>query len=177
MKAFWLIVAATFAYSAHAAPGQLEASLLRCMSIAGQSERLACFESVTRGLGGELPGAPAVEPAAGVRIPVPVAAPPDPVAPAAVEAPAAATADFGQEHKPSERHLLESMTARVESVKRSGYGQLRVALDNGQVWGQVGTERYQLQVDDTVVIERASFNSFFLRKQGSTRKVRFTRLE
>jgi hypothetical protein len=43
------------------------------------------------------------------------------------------------------------------------------------VWAQQGSERYQLDKGEQIVIERGTFNSFFLRKQSSSRKVRFTR--
>ena len=120
------------------------------------------------------PSAPAAAPAAATAQPAPpIAAQPTP---RPEPPPVVSTADFGLEHRTSTHPSGETLSATLALVESGGYGQLRVTLDNGQVWEQVGSDRYQLKVGDAVVIERGRFNSFFLRKQSSDRKVRFTRL-
>ncbi len=132
----------------------LQAALRTCVAIESERDRLDCFDALARGTSDAVPVTRSPEPS------------PD-VAP---------TNDFGIEHRASSHPSGETLSATLAVVESGGYGQLRVTLDNGQVWEQVGSDRYQLKVGDQVVIERGRFNSFFLRKQSSDKKVRFTRL-
>jgi hypothetical protein len=174
--------------------GDLERSLRECLAVDTAAERLACFEGLARSLpdARSLSAEPtvAVDSSGVAEEPLPAndeAAASLPVEPADVtpsaqtEAPSpgsqAEQADFGREHKATVKRSGERMTATLVAVERAGYGQLRVTLDNGQVWEQVGTDRYTLASGERVVIERGTFNSFFLRRESSSRKVRFTRLQ
>ena len=98
-------------------------------------------------------------------------------APAPEKAPEAGSAsDFGREHWESSRQTPDSIRASVASVERGGYGKLVVTLDNGQVWQQKGSEKFQLREGEAVVIERGALNSFFLSKADGTRRLRVSRL-
>ncbi len=173
----------------------LAAALRTCSAIASEHDRLACFDTLARDAlnpgrvapsTGVTPDGPATSAPAPPSAPAAAAAPAAPTQPAPPIAtqptprpeppPVVSTADFGLEHRTSTHPSGETLSATLALVESGGYGQLRVTLDNGQVWEQVGTDRYQLKVGDAVVIERGRFNSFFLRKQSSDRKVRFTRL-
>lgn len=163
----------------------LAAALRVCSAIESAAERLACFDALARDTHNAAPVAASPAPV------VPTAAPAPPVPtvsttqtpsvatqppPAPAPPPVVSTADFGIEHRTSTHPAGETLSATLAVVEDGGYGQLRVTLDNGQIWEQVGSDRYQLKVGDQVVIERGRFNSFFLRKHASDRKVRFTRL-
>jgi hypothetical protein len=64
--------------------------------------------------------------------------------------------------KPVERSELESVTARVTSLREHPHGGVTVELDNGQSWEQLGNTDLQLDVGDTVKISRAALGSFSL---------------
>jgi hypothetical protein len=174
----------------------LGAALRTCSAIESERDRLDCFDALARdalhagrvappsslppaGPAASVPAPPSAPAAAGAAA-APTAPPAPPIAtqptPRPEPPPVVSTADFGLEHRTSIHPSGETLSATLALVESSGYGQLRVTLDNGQVWEQVGSDRYQLKVGDAVIIERGRFNSFFLRKQSSDRKVRFTRL-
>lgn len=85
--------------------------------------------------------------------------------------------DFGHEHWESTRETPDSIEATVVAVQTDTYGSLVLTLDNGQRWKQRGTERYRVDSGEKIIIQRGTMSSFFLRKAGGTRLVRFTRLQ
>ncbi len=146
-------------------------ALRHCTTIASEPDRLACFDALARDTLNTGTAIDAVVPATPPPIATQTTAP---AAPAPVVAP---PNDFGLEHRATTHPSGEELSATLAAVQRGGYGELRVTLDNGQVWEQVGTDRYQLEVGEQIRIERGRFHSFFLRKRSSDRKVRFTRLK
>jgi hypothetical protein len=141
-----------------------------CGPIPDPTLRLRCFDVLYD----------EIERAKGAVEPSTAAAPPQTAhsitTPEPVREPEVTDSDFGREHHAAVQRSGDRLEATLANVEHAGYGQLRVTLDNGQVWEQIGTERYVLADGDRVVIERGTFNSFFLRKASSSRKVRFTRL-
>lgn len=85
--------------------------------------------------------------------------------------------DFGLEHKEAAKENDNEITANVNGVKEAPYGELIIALDNGQQWRQIGSDRLTLDAGDTVIIERGMFNSFLLKKQGQNRSIRVKRTD
>ncbi|WP_105200361.1 hypothetical protein [Pseudoalteromonas sp. T1lg10] len=85
--------------------------------------------------------------------------------------------DFGLEHKQRNEENGDELVAKVSSIKEAPYGELIITLDNGQRWRQVGTESFRISKNDTVVISRAMFNSFLLKKQGSNKSIRVKRTD
>ncbi|MFY8275290.1 hypothetical protein AAEU32_14290 [Pseudoalteromonas sp. SSDWG2] len=85
--------------------------------------------------------------------------------------------DFGLEHKQIEENSADELVAKVTKVKEAPYGELIITLDNGQVWRQQGAESFILKSGDTVVISRAMFNSFLLKKQGLNKSIRVKRTD
>lgn len=76
-------------------------------------------------------------------------------------------ADFGTRGGPlDERHEargLRQISAVVTRIGHRPYGQLVVALDNGQVWLQrEPTDYFPLKAGDAVIIRRAALGSFLL---------------
>ena len=158
----------------------LEESIRHCRTLESEQARLACYDAV------ELAPRPADAAASRSVAPalVPSAAPTGtgtaaatPTAPASATAPEpGAASDFGREHWEASRQTPDSIRASVSSVARGGYGKLVVTLDNGQVWQQRGSEKFQLREGDAVVIERGALNSFFLSKVDGTSRLRVSRL-
>jgi hypothetical protein len=62
--------------------------------------------------------------------------------------------------KPLERVELNSVSARVTSVRQRPQGGVLVELDNGQLWQQLGNRDLLLEVGDNVTIARAVLGSF-----------------
>ena len=85
--------------------------------------------------------------------------------------------DFGIEHKQRNEENGDELVAKVSSVKEAPYGELIITLENGQRWRQVGTESFRVSKNDTVVISRAMFNSFLMKKQGTNKSIRVKRTD
>ncbi|WP_105253514.1 hypothetical protein [Pseudoalteromonas sp. T1lg75] len=87
--------------------------------------------------------------------------------------------EFGLEHKQKDDNdgNPDELVAKVSKVKEAPYGELIITLDNGQRWRQIGTDSFRISKNDTVVISRAMFNSFLLKKQGSNKSIRVKRTD
>jgi hypothetical protein len=94
-------------------------------------------------------------------------------------APGAATAvdDFGLEQEKAQQ-ALQSVTANVVGGFQGWSGETVFELDNGQVWEQAGSGRYEYSGEDrAVVIERGFLGSFSLKPEGLNRTVRVKRIK
>lgn len=155
-------------------------AFLRCMALQDDAERLACYdrlaqEVVELGLpGSRAPGPGAESPAAAAGMAAPAAAGGSPQPPAAQSTP---EEQFGLP-QPSSGREVSSITASVVGGFAGWGNGTRFELDNGQVWEQVGTERFAYSGRDRrVVIQRGLFGSFQLSPEGLNRRVRVRRVE
>lgn len=64
----------------------------------------------------------------------------------------------------------------VTDITNNG-NKLTITLENGQIWRQLDTKRFPLNVGDAVIIRSASFGSFKLAKESSSRSIRVKRLD
>ncbi|GGA64415.1 hypothetical protein GCM10011369_02210 [Neiella marina] len=71
---------------------------------------------------------------------------------------------------------LEAITGIVTAVSKDAYGKLTLGLDNEQRW-KLQSKGPRISKGDTVIIERGTLGSFYLRKEGSSRTSRAKRLE
>jgi hypothetical protein len=143
--------------------------LRACVTISDDSKRLSCFDEVmSKTLSGtDLDTTGAVAPASAEAEP-------------GVSTETATTAGdevFGKEHWIENNDKLTSIESRVEGVAKSAQGHLVVTLANGQIWKQRNVKSFQIREGDTVVIERGSFNSFFLKVSDGSRMERFYRVQ
>lgn len=159
-------------------PGATTRGFIKCLELSDPAERLACYDRMAVAaveLGLTLPGAgsaPAPAAAAGATAPSPAASP----APART-ADADAMEDFGLEQEKAQQ-ALEAVTANVVGGFQGWTGDTVFQLDNGQVWQQAGSGRYEYSGEDRpVVIERGFLNSFSLKPRGLNRTVRVKRIE
>ena len=150
---------------------------LACAAITGANERLACYDELARSrlqLGSG--GTPAVgseraaaAPAAAAGAPPPSAATTAPAisavatTAAATSAGGSATQSFGLvKRAPPEREQgPKQIEALVQKVEVDRYGNVRVSLDNGQVWDFAEADAIVLP-REAVTIRRAALGSFLL---------------
>ncbi|MCF2828402.1 hypothetical protein KIJ96_09820 [Pseudoalteromonas piscicida] len=84
---------------------------------------------------------------------------------------------FGLEHKvKAASEEIEEITAKLVKTSTQGRNKMVFTLDNGQVWRQVSSETFFANEGDTLIIERASFGSFLMKKAGSNRTTRVKRV-
>ena len=158
----------------HAAddPGETTRGFIKCLELADPAERLACYDRMAVAaveLGLTLPGAAGTAPGAAVA----------PSAAATTREARGATAveDFGLEQEKAQQ-ALESVTANVVGGFQGWTGDTVFELDNGQVWQQAGSGRYEYTGQDrAVVIERGFLGSFSLKPEGLNRTVRVKRIK
>lgn len=86
----------------------------------------------------------------------------------------AANTEFGLEHKDITGDS-EELVSVIAAVKKAPRGELIITLDNGQVWRQLGTDRFRVKEGFTVIISRGIFNSFLLKIQGKNKSIRVKR--
>ncbi|MEZ7206097.1 hypothetical protein [Pseudoalteromonas sp. DY56-GL79] len=84
---------------------------------------------------------------------------------------------FGLEHKvKAVSEEIEEITAKLVKTTTQGRNKMVFTLDNGQVWRQISSETFFANEGDTLIIERASFGSFLMKKAGSNRTTRVKRV-
>jgi hypothetical protein len=172
------LIAAALALAAclplHAAddPGTTTRGFIKCLELSDPAERLACYDRMAVAaveLGLTLPGAGSTAPAVAV-VASPAATSPAPGAATAVD-------DFGLEQEKAQQ-ALQSVTANVVGGFQGWSGETVFELDNGQVWEQAGSGRYEYSGEDrAVVIERGFLGSFSLKPEGLNRTVRVKRIK
>jgi hypothetical protein len=173
-------------FASQTALAQLEV-LQRCAAIAADNDRLACFDALAE----TLLSVPAATPEAGLSEVLPDAGRTDgvvslPLAGDNREAgintsgQAAATgnssASFGLEQQVIAESGPGMILATVVAASRNRLGTWTVEFDNGQVWQQVGSENYSIREGETYRIERASRNSFLMKRDGYNRSIRVNRV-
>ena len=70
---------------------------------------------------------------------------------------------------------IESLSATVAKLQKSGNGKIVVTLDNGQTWRQSDTTDLRLRAGDEIRIRRALLGSYMMQKVGSKRSMRVKR--
>lgn len=167
----WLLPALLATHAAFAQP-----ELLRCAAITADPARLQCYDALAAEQRDELPTETAATPAPAMPPPVPAPASEPPRSGVA-----RALALFGFESRPEEQReiteVLDVIEATVTSASHSPFSGWTLTLDNDQVWKQIGSDRFDIEIGDTAVITRGSLNSFLLQRGGAGRRVRVSRVE
>lgn len=144
------------------------------MELRDPAERLACYDRMALAvveLGLTVPGTGVAAAAAGTT----GVAAEDSAAPRPDAHAGSAAEDFGREQQQAQKEM-QSMTARVVGGFRGWSGDTVFELDNGQVWQQTGSGRYEYSGEDrAVVISRGFLGSFSLRPEGLNRTVHVKR--
>jgi hypothetical protein len=169
---FWLALASIATTTTQA--DELYEELLACRDLSSAVARLDCYDAAVdgRGQAGSSQSA-AAEPATTA-------------APAAAGAAAISQEElFGQSSGEVQRTVeeatgserIDSMNAQVTRLQQYDFEKVVISLDNEQVWKQVDSSSLRLRVGDDVIIERAAFGSFMLKKVGSKRTMRVSRMD
>ncbi len=118
--------------------------LARCGAIESAKERLDCFDALVRQQAGEQE----------TIVQTPQA--PEQVAPAkAIATPSAdPIAQFGQERQNRPQTDIDSITSRIDSVRRTPLGHHVMTLANGQVWVENEPGRRRIAPAQDIVIRR-----------------------
>ena len=167
--AAFALLCATLTQPAFAEDGINEQALKACSFIENDFRRLLCYDNVVANKPIDAPRAQskgndkaAVAAATGSAV-------------AAKQA--SSNNEFGLEHKKEHEEADQDLVANVAKIKEAPRGELIITLDNGQVWRQLGTESFRLSKNDEVIISRAMFNSFLLKKAGSNKTIRVKRTD
>lgn len=176
----FLALITTLLHSGQVLSEVLEEQVRQCRAIADETARLACYDGLAPG---EQPVDSNKEEsaksrdteAASVSASGPSAAGTAATASSPGAAATGATAEFGKEHWRAE-DSLETMESKVSVVQKGARGQIILLLENGQVWEQKDVRRLSIREGDTIIIERGSMNSFFIKEKGSSRLERFSRV-
>lgn len=83
--------------------------------------------------------------------------------------------NFGKQN--SEILDTEEIKTTVLKVKKNPYGELKIWLDNQQVWKQTSGNRFNLKKGDEVLITKGALNSFDLKKVGAVRSIKVKRVK
>ncbi len=132
----------------------------KCVAVADDSARLACYDRALGRTPAAKNGAPAAPPAAAVA---------PPPAPAKVTTENFGLTEAQRVAKDPARAAAqpESITAKAISVGWRKYGEFVVTLDNGQVWEQLEPmPSASVKVGDTVTIKRGWLGSYMLVTAG-----------
>ncbi|MBO1254597.1 hypothetical protein J3L16_02720 [Alteromonas sp. 5E99-2] len=71
----------------------------------------------------------------------------------------------------------DALIGKVSAVKKLGNKKVIVTLDDGQEWLQTSSEKVgQPKTGDTVVITNGALSSFFMKVEGSKRRIRVKRI-
>lgn len=186
---FALVSAAIFISAPFAAKAQssIQAELLACKAETDSLKRLVCYDKVAKKITPETleTQAKAVVPAQPKSIAEPkqvVAVAPTvvesaPKATATPTSPSKAEDTFGNEYKPDREEWLDEVKLEIAEAKLNSSKKWRVTFTNGQRWqAQETKSNVRFKAGDIVIIKRGAWSAFYMKKEGSNRKVRVKRL-
>jgi len=159
--------ALSFALAAPTANAQQVNSeeLAKCSSIENALKRLVCYDEVVEGSGMATAAAstPASRPASTPA-----------TEQSAASQPSDPERDFG---KPKRSDEIDVLAVQIESKRKNAYGKWVITLTNGQRWEQTDSETFMLPDDGKYQIERGVFDSFFLAREGLSKRIKVRRID
>ena len=72
---------------------------------------------------------------------------------------------------------IDRVEALVTEIRKSATRKLIVTLDNGQIWRQLDSQTMRLKSGESVVVRKASLNSFLMEKKSGGRSIRVKRVD
>jgi len=178
------IVLSSSASLAYAAEEQkLVTAVKQCAQELDNFARLNCFDRLASQLQVETKQAPEkhIQPAKSEKIIAPVSKPKPEIKsePRAIKP--ERNDDFAKAHleKTAEEKAEEvtEITAIVTKVTKLMRGQLKIALDNGQVWQQKDSGKISLKAGQEILLETGALNAIYLKKIDENKRIRVRRIK
>lgn len=138
--------------------------LAKCSGIDNALKRLVCYDEVVEGSG--------LATAAASQSTSRAAAPETAAAEAGQQA--APEKDFGRAKRSDE---IDVLAVDIESKRKNAYGRWVITFTNGQRWEQTDSETFMLPDDGVYQIERGVFDSFFLAREGLSKRIKVRRID
>ncbi|TPH15692.1 hypothetical protein [Litorilituus lipolyticus] len=163
---------------------KLATSVKQCAQELDNFARLNCFDRLASQLKVSAKQAPKkhIQPAKPEEIIAPVSKP-KPV----VKSEASATKPIRNEDNFAKAHLektaeekaeeVTEITATVTKVTKLMRGQLKIALDNGQVWQQKDSGKLRLEEGQEILLETGALNAIYLKKVDENKRIRVRRVK
>lgn len=169
LRPIFVIFAAQLTVSASAQG--LPDELAGCRALAGNDERLACYDAFAdRQSAPVAPESEAVESTAAVAL-VPAA---ERLSQEELFGLTGEEVKRTYEEAAGQQELKE-LSATVTDVQPAGPGRIIVWLDNGQVWRQTDSPTLKIKVGGRVIIRKAAFGSFKMKKEDENATMRVRR--
>ncbi|KZN68661.1 hypothetical protein N473_00295 [Pseudoalteromonas luteoviolacea CPMOR-1] len=161
----WLtLLALSFSLSTDAQESALD-QLTACQNISVDQQRLQCYDQVVSQYQAKQSVAQTPPTAKVSTAPVTLSAEQQ-------------QARFGIENKViKNEQRVDNIEATIIKLTKSTHGVRTFELSNAQVWKQIGSSAFFAKQEDTVTIQRGSFNSFLMSKSGSNRTIRVKRIK
>ena len=159
----------------------LSNAIKSCTEVENSLKRLVCFDGVAKKLNGYSGKSEELSLAAAkVNTQVPSqlkreSSLPTPQSPEKNEA----VNDFGKPKPAKSTSYIDgdSLVGKVAAVKKLSSKKVIVTLDDGQEWLQTSSEKAgQPKVGDTVVITNGALSAFYMKVEGSKRRIRVKRV-
>ena len=181
MKTCLIIAISIFAVSLQGRAAELTLEI--CASIEDPVKRFACYDTLAGRSPADTAKASGTEPSAvdpevpKAEVIVPAAPTETPTSSAAVPTPDA-EAIFGLEHKQKEEDLLDELRLKWTEKKKDAYGKWIITLENGQVWRQTDSRRFNFgNSEQWVVISRSVLGFFFMGEPERSGRIRVKRVK
>ncbi|WP_323844664.1 hypothetical protein [Microbulbifer magnicolonia] len=85
--------------------------------------------------------------------------------------------NFGQEQQRIAEEAPESIEGTIAEIREIAHDKLLITLENGQVWRQNDSGRFNWKSGDAVIVERALFGSFLMKPTDGGRTMRVKRVK
>ena len=168
----WYFLASLSGFLLAATPAMAGSDFLTCRQLESDAARLQCYDEAAEGV--SIDEEPQAE-AKPKPIPKPADRPPATQPDAFFGKSAEETAELVSEALGVED--ISRIEASVTRVQRDPYDRLYIDLDNEQRWKQTEGSRFNLKVDEPVIITRSVLGSFMLEKKSGGRRIRVKRIK
>ena len=79
--------------------------------------------------------------------------------------------------KSEQAKVINSISAMVDKLSQTAYGQWKITFKNGQKWLQKDTTRFSLKVGQRVVLTKGALGAIYLKKEDSNKRIKVKRLK
>lgn len=84
---------------------------------------------------------------------------------------------FGLPAKAEPELEIEEIVTVVAKLDKNPYGKFYVTTDTGQLWLQIDSVRMSIREGDSIFIESGALGSYFMGREGISRKMRVKRIK